>query len=119
MKPKRKKCPKCKKLGYVVSIFGSICPHCLYDPKEEINSLILEKPVCCGKCGRPESHNVEHDCPPVEIRKNLTLYLPGGLKDFEWDTIIKKILDMKFIWEQKAREEIRQELLEFGSTLSK
>lgn len=28
-----KTCPRCKKKTYIVSIFGSVCNSCLYDPK--------------------------------------------------------------------------------------
>lgn len=28
-----KKCPNCKKKSYIVSIFGSICSNCFYEPK--------------------------------------------------------------------------------------
>ena len=30
-----KKCPNCGSDKYVISIFGSICPVCLYDPKKD------------------------------------------------------------------------------------
>jgi len=30
-----KECPNCGKISYVVSIFGSICSECFYEPKEE------------------------------------------------------------------------------------
>jgi len=30
-----KKCPNCGSDRYVISIFGSICPVCLYDPRKD------------------------------------------------------------------------------------
>jgi len=29
-----KKCPKCGKKNLIMSIFGSVCSNCFYDPKE-------------------------------------------------------------------------------------
>lgn len=31
-------CPKCKLKTFIVSVFGSICSSCLYDPKYDANN---------------------------------------------------------------------------------
>lgn len=38
-----KTCPACKKKAFVVSIFGSICGECFYDPKEHSLEKLLDK----------------------------------------------------------------------------
>lgn len=33
---KAKTCPRCNQQSYIVSIFGSICSRCFYEPKEDV-----------------------------------------------------------------------------------
>ena len=113
MKPKKKKCPKCKKLGYVVSIFGSICPNCLYDPKEEVKCEHdgTTGEYRCLKCEKDLTTRPEPESWGVDVREIVEYCYARGMgvskETFEY---FKKY---KFIWEQKVREEVRLELLKY------
>lgn len=44
------KCPKCKKKSLVVSVFGSICGNCFYNPNESKHVEHANEKTVCGDC---------------------------------------------------------------------
>lgn len=76
---------------------------------------IITTPTCCGRCGKPESHNVEHVCKEVHIEHCGEKYCPEcnlkayktGVKE-ERDRIRKmieeKIKELTFVVNQTATQ---------------
>lgn len=66
-------CPSCHKRTFVVSVFGSICSSCFYNPKQDNCQHVLDKNrEYCQKCGIKV---VEKECITLNGEKVL------GIKD--------------------------------------
>ncbi len=83
---KLKQCPRCKLDTYVVSIFGSICNRCFYDPKAESWPPYKEaKPEDWSKTlkGMEDTHT----CPQDEtgLCDDCPCHTKSGMEDTSWE----------------------------------
>ena len=78
------KCPQCKKNTYVVSIFGSICSNCMYEPspklgKDSVRTLFTKEEVTGMLEGQKKDLTTEFERRLEEYRNSPEVWKHVGI----------------------------------------